>query len=130
MTKNQLIEELQKIDGDPEISLWNGFVGDYQPVGEIQVMGLKKERLEHIEDMLRMELCRDKDSFELTDDEESYVKRKAKQIYDDSEYDFPNVYVDEDKLSLWYEDEEKPMVFITAGERGKSTWDRLGTISY
>ena len=34
MRKNQLIEMLQNIKGNPEIHMWNGFVEDYQPINK------------------------------------------------------------------------------------------------
>ena len=32
MRKNQLIELLQKVKGNPEIVMWNGYVEDFQPL--------------------------------------------------------------------------------------------------
>lgn len=34
MRKNDLIAKLQNIKGNPEVVLWNGFVGDYQHLAE------------------------------------------------------------------------------------------------
>jgi hypothetical protein len=43
MRKNDLIKLLQEIDGNPEVSLWNGFVGDWMPISkEIEVIELVK----------------------------------------------------------------------------------------
>lgn len=35
MRKNQLIELLQQLKGNPEIVVWNGLVGDIMPIAEI-----------------------------------------------------------------------------------------------
>jgi len=32
MKKNQLIEQLQKIKGNPEIKMWNGYVDDWMNI--------------------------------------------------------------------------------------------------
>ena len=32
MKKNQLIEQLQKIKGNPEIKMWNGYVDDWMDI--------------------------------------------------------------------------------------------------
>lgn len=35
MRKNKLIEILQSMSGNPEIVMWNGYVGDFMPIGNI-----------------------------------------------------------------------------------------------
>jgi len=36
MKKNQLIEQLQKIKGNPEIKMWNDFVQDWMNIGIVE----------------------------------------------------------------------------------------------
>jgi len=39
MCKNDLIKLLQTIEGNTDIVLWNGFVGDYQDISKELVKG-------------------------------------------------------------------------------------------
>ena len=58
MRKNDLIKLLQTIEGNPEIVLWNGFVGDYQNISPKLVEGdLVKKTLEYYLEHNRMVRC-------------------------------------------------------------------------
>lgn len=69
MKKNKLIELLQTIEGNPDIYLWNGFVGDWVDIDPNFVEDyLVKESVEHKFNCLKMEWCRDNSTFEIPDD--------------------------------------------------------------
>ena len=59
MRKNDLIAKLQAIKGNPEVLLWNGFVGDYQRLEKITEGDLVKETEKNYLEMCRLENARD-----------------------------------------------------------------------
>jgi hypothetical protein len=46
--KNQLIDPLQSIKGNPEVMVWNGLVDDYMPLGGVDTNTLYKQSIEFI----------------------------------------------------------------------------------
>ena len=60
MKKNDLIKLLNTIEGNPDVALWNGFVGDYQDISKELVKGdLVKMSLDWYLEMCRIERCID-----------------------------------------------------------------------
>ena len=58
MRKNDLIKLLQAIEGNPDIVLWNGIVGDYQNISTKLVEGeLYKQTFEDYFESFRKERC-------------------------------------------------------------------------
>lgn len=125
MRKNELINLLFAIEGNPEITLWNGFVGDWMPInnklGEIELV---KENPQHIRDAINWEHHRD-GLPPITDDEMAKV---IKEHY--SKWEMPNEFVTEDEMFRWYGTKRKKIIVLQAKLRGKSTWDRAGDMSY
>ena len=121
MRKNDLIKLLQEIKGNPEVMLWNGFVGDFQAIGEVQPYVLVKQTRDYYVRLLKAEERRTED----------YSKQEMQEIntaYRKTPYEV-NEYVtarDIEEGKYKY----KTIVAVSAKLSGKSCWDRIGTINY
>jgi hypothetical protein len=126
MRKNDLIKLLQEIDGNPEVSLWNGFVGDWMPISkEIEVIELVKESKEFVRTAIDHEAARD-GATPMSDEE--FEKWFKKSSY--NEWDMPNQFVKPADFERWYGKRRKKLIVLQATARGKSTFDRSGSIDY
>lgn len=124
MRKNDLIKLLQEIKGNPEIYIWNGFVEDYQPINkdlvEVELHKLSftgyKERV-NIQRQSREKLP------PLSDEEAKMLYKKhnigAWELFS---------YYPPDKSDKWYN--RKRVYLLEPKKTGKTTFDRLGDISY
>jgi len=129
MKKNQLIEQLQKIKGNPEIKMWNGFVQDWMNIGIVECE-LVKRCAEHIRWSIEAEWKQKNQSEEIPADVQQYLNQIIKEQIREEEWDFPNQYLDEEGEKRWYGKNRKKMVMIDAKQRNKTYADRLGEISY
>jgi hypothetical protein len=113
MRKRQLIELLEKISGNPEVVLWEGFVGDYMHIDkDITVHELVKRS----RDLIGLR-CKSKEEIE--------------QAFRNQDWDFPNPNIETiEEYNKWYGQHKKKVILISPKPRGKSTFDRLGNISY
>lgn len=111
MRKNQLIKLLQELPGNPEIVLWNGFVGDYHPVGNLTEGKLVKHSVDH---------------YKLRGLDET----EAKKAFKKQAWEIPNDFVEESEMKNWYGNHQKTVYYIEAKLRGKTTYDRCGSMSY
>lgn len=120
MRKLDLIKKLQELKGNPEIMLWNGHVGDFVPVGDLGVSDLVKISKESWMRGVKAEAHRDGEELE----PESELNRMYNKISYES-----NRFVSEAdiKTGLY---KRKKIGYIDAKLTGKTTWDRLGNISY
>lgn len=131
MKKNKLIELLQKIEGNPEIYLWNGFVGDWCDIdGNFIDNELVKETFEHKLSCLEGEWCRDNNTFEIPDDVKISLTTIAEKQFKAQQWELPNQWVDSKEFVKWYGKHKKRIVIINHKERGKSYWDRMGDMNY
>ena len=130
MRKNKLIELLHKIEGNPDIVLWNGIVGDYQNIDPCFVEGelVKKTLAEYIENC-RVEQCvKLKDwEFKFSDDEINELKSNYKMVLDWED----NRFVTEEDIEL-KRYSKKRVVFIQSKQRGENFFCRgvKGGINY
>lgn len=128
MRKNDLIKKLQEIEGNPEVFMWNGYVGDVMPLSaDMQKSSLVKESFEEYSYWLRLE--------------EEYGSRKEIDKVPYSDQEVKHLY---NKVVKWelicnthhspvrdkFKEHKRNILILTAKTTGKSHWDRNGTLSY
>lgn len=126
MRKNDLIKLLQGIEGNPEIVLWNGLVGDWMGIKGLSESYLTKITKEHYIFGCEAEEKISKKDFDHKLSPEAYeelVKRYSKFPWEVNEY-----VTAEDITEKRYK--IKRVVYIDAKLRGETSYDRLGSISY
>ena len=124
MRKNELISALQKIKGNPEIMVWNGFVEDFQAISKQLVeskvyklsFGGYKERV-NLERFIR-------DNLPPLSDDELKVLYKHHKI---GQYEAYNYYPPDDNDKAY---DKKTIYIIEPKATGKTHFDRLGSIEY
>lgn len=119
MRKNELIELLQKLPGNPEVVIWNGFVGDWHKISKtINPVELVKESREFIKQTWFRE--------DPSTTEEEVERRFKKQ-----EWDFPNEFISSiDQYNRCYGKHKKTIYVLEGMRRGKKVWDRMGDMEY
>lgn len=129
MKKNKLIELLQQIDGNPDIVLWNGLVGDYQHISSKFIKEyLTKLKFDTYISHVEFEIKRDLNNFDykLSGNEIEELKKDYKK-YHKWEY---NKFIDMDSEFHKSMYKKKNVVFLQSNPRGEVYWDRNGNISY
>ena len=127
MRKNDLIKLLHTIEGNPEIVLWNGFVGDYQNISTKLVEGeLVKKTLKCYLEHNRMVRCLKENNwqYQLTEEEVSYLTN----VYKTFNYEQNDFVTKEDIKEKRYM--KKRVIYIQQKLKNKKCYDRLGTIEY
>ena len=128
MKKSKLIEMLNRLEGDPEIKLWNGMVGDWMDIDrELVPSDLVKQTLAHWLEMCRVEECktrRDWD-YQMPAEEVARLKKDYNKV---NPWEL-NPYVtledvQEKRYSL------KNIYILNAKTKGVTSFDRLGDIDY
>lgn len=124
MRKNELIKLLQNIKGNPEIVIWNRFVEDVQAIEkEIVPAKLYKLSFEGYKERVNLErVLRDKLP-ELPDDD---LEQLYKQ-HNIGQWELFNYYPPEDDDRGY---KSKTVYVLEPKRTNKSTWDRMGVISY
>ena len=128
MKKSKLIEMLNRLEGDPEIKLWNGMVGDWMDIDrELVPSDLVKQTFAHWLEMCRVEECiKRKDwDYRMPAEEVAQLKKNYNKVH---EWEL-NPYVtledvQEKRYSL------KNIYILNAKPRGVKSFDRLGDIDY
>lgn len=90
MRKNDLIKKLQEIEGNPEVVLWNGMVGDYVHIGELVNSFLVKEEKKHWLEMIRLSRCQDLNDYSYQIPEQEL--KELDKLYSERQYEM-NEYV-------------------------------------
>jgi hypothetical protein len=130
MKKNQLIEQLQKIKGNPEIKMWNGYVDDWMNFHLVENI-LVKETEEHIRFGIEMQWKERNKTWEIPPDIQNELDAAVKYRLETDEWETPNEFLQtKEDWDKWYGKNVKRTVFINAKTRGKKSWDRLGDIRY
>lgn len=127
MRKNDLIKLLQAIEGNPDIVLWNGIVGDYQNISTKLVEGeLYKQTFEDYFESFRKERCVKENNakYTLTDKEVNYLTNRYK-TFDYEQKDFVR---QEDIKEKRYR--KKRVVYIQPKESGKTYFNRRIKVEY
>lgn len=124
MRKNQLIEILKNIKGNPEVMIWNGIVEDLQPISkEVVECKLYKLSFEGYKERVNLQRVYRENLPELLDDELKALYKKHKI----GQYDAFNYYAPDDNDKAY----NKKTVFVLEPKvTGKTHFDRLGTIAY
>jgi hypothetical protein len=130
MKKNQLIEQLQKIKGNPEIKMWNGYVDDW-----MDIKLCEQEFVKESEDFIRwgveMEWKEKNQSWEIPEEAQIQIEEVIKEMLKNRQWELPNQYLQtEEDEKRWYGKNKKKFVLINGKIRGKSIEDRLGKVSY
>lgn len=123
MKKSELIKALNNIEGDPEIKLWNGFVGDYQDLSEDLVSTfLMKDTLEGLRYWI--------DGENLIDGCPKITEEALKEEFNKQQWKLCECFENdsERRKSLGYH--KKEVVVLQSASRGLKTWDRVGEIHY
>lgn len=126
MKKNDLIKMLQEIEGNPEVVLWNGMVGDWMPVGKLSESYLTKITKQYwLQTVCNEEKIKKKDwDYEIPQAELSLLEKQYRKFqWESSEF-----VTSEDIASNRYK--MKTVIYIDAKTRGVKTFDRLGGIEY
>lgn len=128
MRKSELIKMLESIEGNPEIVLWNGFVGDYMHIDPKPIKG----DLVKMTESYYLESCRMGDAvhlkkwdYQLPKDEIEFLKKNYKKVckFEVNSY----VTLDDIKEKKYT---KKRVVFLNAKIRGEKYSDRLGDMCY
>lgn len=125
MRKNQLIDYLQSIPGNPEVLLWNSFVSDWHSIKPC-VTKLTKLDKKYFLESCRLERCIDTNDWEyqLTAEE----LQQAEESYSNHEYEHNESVCQKDLERKRYK--QKQVIMLQGKPRGVKTWDRLGNIEY
>lgn len=128
MKKNDVIAMLQKLEGNPEIVLWNGLVGDYQHIDNKPVQGvLVKQTLVHYLEMCRLQDCRDRNDmdYQMPAEEIAELKQMYKKVckWEENQY----VTLEDIKAKRY---SMKKVFYVQAMKRNERFHDRLGSVDY
>ena len=127
MRKNDLIKLLQTIEGNPDIVLWNGIVGDYQNISTKLVEGdlVKKTLKCYLEHNHMIRCLKENDwQYQLTNEEVEYLTN----IYKTFDYEQNNYVTQEDIKEKRYR--KKRVVYIQPKESGKTYFNRRIKVEY
>jgi len=128
MKKSKLIEMLNRLEGDPEIKLWNGIVGDWMDIDkELVPSELVKQTLEHWLEMCRIGDCRDRQDrdYQLPAEEVARLKKDYHRI---NTWELNPFVTLEDVKEKRYK--LKNIYILNAKTKGVKAFDRLGDIDY
>ena len=128
MKKSKLIEMLNRLEGDPEIKLWNGMVGDWMDIDkELVPSDLVKQTCAHWLDMCRLHECRDRQDrdYQLPAEEVARLKKDYNKVNTWELNPYVNLEdVKEGRYSV------KTIYLLNAKTKGVKAFDRLGDIDY
>lgn len=127
MRKDQLIKLLQEIKGNPEVVLWNGYVGDYMHIDNLVKSDLVKIDKKYWIESVRLEECIDRGDFTYQLPEHE-VKELIRRHENEIQWEFNQYVTEEDIDRNRYK--HKRVVFIQAKKRGVKTFDSVGIIEY
>jgi len=128
MKKSKLIEMLNRLEGDPEIKLWNGMVGDWMDIDrELVPSDLVKQSLEHWLEMCRIQECRHRRDwdYQLPAEEVAALKKDYNKV---NTWELNPFVTLEDVQEKRYK--LKNIYILNAKTKGVKAFDRLGDIDY
>jgi hypothetical protein len=128
MKKSKLIEMLNRLEGDPEIKLWNGMVGDWMDIDrELVPSDLVKQSLEHWLEMCRVQECRERRDwdYQLPAEEVAALKKDYNRV---NTWELNPFVTLEDVQEKRYK--LKNIYILNAKTKGVKAFDRLGDIDY
>lgn len=116
MKVKELKTKLDDLHISKDIHVWNGFVQDFQMIGQVVPAVLYRQSLKQYSMMYKFEVP-DANEEEILRGYQKYIK-----------WEFNSFVTQEDLDKGWYE--KKEIYIIEPKERGISTFDRAGGISY
>lgn len=127
MRKNDLIKLLENIKGNPEVALWNGHVEDYMHIGNLVEVPLVKKSYDFYVEMVQIQdqVNRKDWDYKLSDNKLGELKNSYKRYVD---WQMDGYVTQEDIKEKRYT--KKRLVLLEPKTRGKSSFDRSGSISY
>jgi len=126
MKKSEFIEKLNRIEGDPEIVIWNAYVQDWNGVKELYPHELVRQSFEGYCDEVQLEKqveLRDWE-FKLSQKEIVDLKRSYRK-HCEWQLDSKDAFEIDDKFKL-----KKRVVIIEPKKRNIKDFDRLGELEY
>ena len=126
LTKDELLEILSKIDGNPEIVLWNGFVSDYQHVDDVRGATLVKQSF--------AKYCRSIENERIVDKTDINYRipngeiAELRENWESHQWEL-DPYVTEAEISSGAY-ESRLVLVITAKSRDLIGFDRIGGFKY
>lgn len=128
MKKSELIELLNSLPGNPEVKLWNGLVGDWVNIeNKIYPLDLVKQTEQHYLERVRIDECiaRKDWEYQLPQERINKLKESYKKVCKWEQNDF---VTQQDVAEKRYK--VKTVYALQAKNKGVTTWDRAGNISY
>lgn len=127
MKKSKLIAILNEIEGDPDIMLWNGLVGDWNDLSvDLTKSTLVKMTKAYYIECSWEKACDNADyDAKLTPEEIAELNAMWSKV---CKWEHNRYVTQEDIAKKRYS--AKSVYFIDAKVRGKTTFDRLGSIQY
>lgn len=116
MKVKDLKSKLDELHVTKDIHVWNGFVQDFQLIGDVKTAVLHRQSLKQYSMMYKHEVP-DATEEEIAENYKKYIK-----------WEFNSFVRQEDVDKGWYE--QKEIYVIEPKARGISTFDRAGGISY
>jgi hypothetical protein len=128
MRKSDLIKILTELEGNPDIVLWNGMVGDWMDIDKRLIEGtLVRQTLDGYIESVQLEQCVDRKDWDYKLPESEIAE--LKQLYKRNIGWEDNGFVtDEDVEKKRFT--QKRVVYINAKPRGVTFLDRLGSVEY
>jgi hypothetical protein len=125
MKKSKLIALLNEIDGNPDILLWNGFVGDWMDIENVFVeCSLYKQKLDSYIQGCVVEW---KEENTTTSEPPEEFITELKRVYNKvNQYEHNNFITERHKPHY----REKKVFLLNAKPRKKSTFSRGGSAHY
>lgn len=125
MKKNKLIELLNSIEGNPDIYIWNGFVGDYQDIDpKLNKTKLVKESKEFLKKAISLEYKQDNQ--DIPEDIDEIVD----EAYKDYDWRLIGEFDSSEAVKRICGKNVKNVVVISPKRSGKTYSDRIGTVEY
>lgn len=128
MKKSKLIAMLNALPGDPEIKLWNGFVGDWVDIDtKLVSIDLVRMNLAYWLESCRLQDCRDRNDwdYQMPAEEVAQLTKNYSKVCTWEE----NRYVtQEDIKEKRYN--VKTVQIMQAKVKGENAWDRIGDVRY
>ena len=135
MTKNQLIRMLSRIEGNPEVTIYNRLVQDTQPLSHMEhitVYKRSKSGIQHGIVLDRIADLPDEATVEQLEDARAEHPEDAaivEAIFKRCTFEPANPYFDEKAMKREY-GESMETYTLVPGKANKTYQDRLGTIEY
>ena len=126
MKKSEFIEKLNRIEGDPEIVIWNAYVQDWNGVKELYPHELVRQSFEGYCDEVQLEKQVELRDWEFKLSQKEIVDLKSSyRKHCEWQLDSKDAFEIDDKFKL-----KKRVVIIEPKKRNLKDFDRLGELEY